>query len=61
MLREATTSDAPDIRALMQAVRGFWQPWWSQDTIAEAIRSSKWAGLRVGTRSTTNRRLRVRP
>lgn len=40
MLREATTSDAPDIRALMQAAPGFWQPWWSEDTIAEAIRSA---------------------
>lgn len=40
MLREATTSDAPDIRALMQASPGVWQPWWSEDTIAEAICSA---------------------
>jgi ribosomal protein S18 acetylase RimI-like enzyme len=40
MLREAIISDVPNIRALMQMVPGFWQPWWSEDTIAEAIRSA---------------------
>jgi hypothetical protein len=29
MLREATISDVPAIRGLMQRVTGFWQPWWS--------------------------------
>lgn len=40
MIREATTSDVPRIRVLMQAVPGFWQPWWSDETIADAIRSA---------------------
>ncbi len=38
MIREAITSDVPSIRTLMQAVPGFWQPWWSDETIADAIR-----------------------
>ncbi|MGD0506814.1 MAG: GNAT family N-acetyltransferase [Terriglobales bacterium] len=40
MIREAITSDVPSIRALMQAVPGFWQPWWSDETITGAIRSA---------------------
>lgn len=40
MIREAITSDVPSIRALMQAVPGFWQTWWSDETIADAIRSA---------------------
>jgi ribosomal protein S18 acetylase RimI-like enzyme len=40
MIREAITSDVPSIRALMQAVPGFWQPWWSSETVADAIRSA---------------------
>ena len=39
MLREAITSDIPNIRALMEMAR-FWQPSWSEDTIAEAIVSA---------------------
>lgn len=39
MIRDATTADIPDIRGLMQDVPGFWQPWWSEETIAEAVRS----------------------
>jgi predicted N-acetyltransferase YhbS len=40
MIRLAITSDIPKIRALMQTTPGFWQPWWSERTIAEAMRSS---------------------
>jgi predicted N-acetyltransferase YhbS len=40
MIRQAIPSDIVKIRALMQAVPGFWQPWWSDGTIADAIRSS---------------------
>jgi ribosomal protein S18 acetylase RimI-like enzyme len=40
MIRDATASDVPDILTLMQTVPGFWQPWWSEKTIAEAIRSA---------------------
>jgi ribosomal protein S18 acetylase RimI-like enzyme len=40
MIREAITSDVPSIRTLMRAVPGFWQPWWSDETIANAIRSA---------------------
>jgi ribosomal protein S18 acetylase RimI-like enzyme len=38
MIREAIVSDVPRIRSLMQAIPGFWQPWWSDETIATAIR-----------------------
>ena len=41
MLREAITSDVPNICDLMQTVPGFWQPWWSEETVAEAIRSAQ--------------------
>lgn len=41
MLRDATTPDIPHIRTLMQMVPGFWQPWWSEKTIAEALRSAE--------------------
>jgi predicted N-acetyltransferase YhbS len=40
MIRDANASDVANIRALMQAVPGFWQPWWSEKTIAQAIRSA---------------------
>ena len=40
MIRDATRSDAPSIRALMQMVSGFWQSWWSEETIADAIQSA---------------------
>jgi ribosomal protein S18 acetylase RimI-like enzyme len=40
MIREAISSDAPSIRALMQPVSGFWQSWWSDETIADAIQSA---------------------
>jgi predicted N-acetyltransferase YhbS len=39
MVRHAVTSDIPAIRALMQATPGFWQPWWSDKTIADAMGS----------------------
>jgi len=41
MLRHATTSDVPSIRTLMETVPGFWQPWWSDKTIDNAIRSAE--------------------
>jgi hypothetical protein len=37
MVRHASTSDIPGIRALMRTVPGFWQPWWSDKTIADAM------------------------
>jgi ribosomal protein S18 acetylase RimI-like enzyme len=40
MIREALASDVQKIRSLMQAVPGFWQPWWSDETIASAIGSA---------------------
>ena len=40
MLRDAIISDIPDIRALLQMSPGFWQPWWSETTIAQAIRTA---------------------
>jgi predicted N-acetyltransferase YhbS len=40
MIRHAITSDIPGIRTLMQSVPGFWQPWWSEQTIADAIQSA---------------------
>lgn len=39
MLRDAIISDIPNIRALMQMMPGFWQPSWSEETLAGAIRS----------------------
>jgi ribosomal protein S18 acetylase RimI-like enzyme len=45
MLREAMTSDIPKIRALMQMSPGFWQPTWTQDTIAQAISSANGLAL----------------
>ena len=41
MLRQATTSDVLRIRTLMETVSGFWQPWWSDNTIDDAIRSAE--------------------
>jgi GNAT superfamily N-acetyltransferase len=41
MVREAFTSDISAIRALMQTVPGFWQPWWSEMTIDTAIKSAQ--------------------
>lgn len=40
MIRCAITPDVPNIRTLMQTVPGFWQPWWSDQTIADAMRSA---------------------
>jgi ribosomal protein S18 acetylase RimI-like enzyme len=40
MVRKALTSDIVGIRALMQTVPGFWQQWWSDKTIATAIKSA---------------------
>jgi predicted N-acetyltransferase YhbS len=40
MLRAAIVSDIPGIRYLMQKVPGFWQDWWSERSIADAIRSA---------------------
>jgi len=40
MLRHATTSDVRGIRALMETVPGFWQPWWSDKTVDIAISSA---------------------
>jgi predicted N-acetyltransferase YhbS len=40
MLRNAITSDIPNIRALMQMGARFWQPSRLEDTIAEAVRSA---------------------
>src|SRR5271156_3921821 len=40
MGRHPVTSDIPAIRTLMQATPGFWQPWWSDKTIADAMGSA---------------------
>jgi ribosomal protein S18 acetylase RimI-like enzyme len=40
MIREAIASDVPSIRALMQSVPGFWQPWWSEDAPEKALLSA---------------------
>lgn len=40
MLRQATPLDVREIRALMETVPGFWQPWWSDKTVDHAIRSA---------------------
>jgi predicted N-acetyltransferase YhbS len=40
MIRQATASDIPAIRSLMDSVPGFWQPDWSNDTIAKAMSSA---------------------
>jgi ribosomal protein S18 acetylase RimI-like enzyme len=40
VIRRAVSSDIPAIRTLMQSVDGFWQPWWSDQTIADAIRAA---------------------
>ena len=40
MIRGAATSGVPQIRTLRRMVPGIWQPWWPEDTVAEAIRSS---------------------
>jgi ribosomal protein S18 acetylase RimI-like enzyme len=40
MIRQAATSDIPGIRTLMQTVPGFWQNWWSDKTIADAMQSA---------------------
>ncbi len=45
MLRDAIITDIPNIRALMQSVPGFWQPFWSEETIADAIRSANGLAL----------------
>ena len=45
MLREATISDAPAIRCLMQRVPSFWQPWWSDQTVRAALESANGLAL----------------
>ena len=40
MIRPALLSDIPAIRALMESEPGFWQPNWSEKTIATAIVSA---------------------
>jgi ribosomal protein S18 acetylase RimI-like enzyme len=45
MLREAITADASAIRCLMQRVPGFWQTWWSDQTIRVAVESAKGLAL----------------
>lgn len=40
MTRRAIPSDIPGIRTLMQLVEGFWQAWWSDETIADALQSA---------------------
>jgi predicted N-acetyltransferase YhbS len=45
MLREATISDAPAIRRLMQRVPDFWQPWWSDQTLRAALESANGLAL----------------
>ena len=40
MVRNAIISDISDIRTLTQMVPGFWQPWWSDTTIAVAIQAA---------------------
>ena len=40
MIRNAIHSDIPGIRALMEAVPGFWQSGWSEATLAQAIRTA---------------------
>ena len=40
MIRCAITPDVPGIRTLMQTVSGFWQPWWTDQTIVDAVRSA---------------------
>jgi len=43
MIRHARHEDIPAIRRLMEAEPGFWQPSWSNDTLARGIDSA--AGL----------------
>ena len=45
MLREAIISDAPAIRCLMQRVPGFWQPWWSDQTVTAAVEAANGLAL----------------
>jgi hypothetical protein len=40
MVRPATISDVSKIRLLMQSAPGFWQTWWSDETVADAIQAS---------------------
>jgi predicted N-acetyltransferase YhbS len=41
MIRHATANDIPAIRSLMEGVPEFWQPNWSNDTLASGIRSAR--------------------
>jgi len=41
MIRQATSNDTVAIRRLMESVPGFWQPQWSDDTLAHAIRAAE--------------------
>ena len=40
MVRDASVEDISNIRSLMLVEPGFWQPWWSDSTVADAIRSA---------------------
>jgi predicted N-acetyltransferase YhbS len=40
MVRDASAGDISNIRSLMQAEPGFWQPWWRESTVADAIASA---------------------
>src|ERR1700742_4286282 len=40
MIREAGTEDIPAIRRLMEAEPGFWQPDWSNETLAKGLDSA---------------------
>jgi predicted N-acetyltransferase YhbS len=41
MLRQATNLDVPRIRTLMETLGGFWQSWWSDKTLIDAIQSAE--------------------
>jgi len=41
MIRQATANDISAIRSLMESVPEFWQPNWSNDTLAGGIRSAR--------------------
>ena len=54
MVREAITSDIPNIRALMQAEPGFWQPSWSDKTIATASSTRTRSQMRASDKTLTS-------
>lgn len=41
MLRQAAPDDIPAIHALMESTPGFWQPHWSGQTLAQAIKAAE--------------------